>query len=258
MNVHGLKPGKRAVVVGSGDIGLIIARRMALEGIDVRGIYEIRPYPGGLRRNMRSVEQFSIPIYLSRSVYRITGYPRVTGVYTVQYDSNMKPIPGTEEFIECDTVVLSVGLRPDVDILMDAGAEIDPITRGAVVDSRYMTSLDGVFAAGNCVHINDLVDNVAMEGRIAGKWAARYAYGERWKAEYRIKPGGDLAYTVPQRAVEGDVVTIWGRVKRPIDEGTITIKGKGLMAKMKDMRPSEMISIKDVRVDSHLEVVISG
>ena len=161
INIENLKPGSRAVILGSGDIGLIMARRCTLEGISVEGVYELMPYANGLRRNVKNcLDDFDIPLHLSTTVTRVIGHDRVEAVEVSQVDEHLAPIPGTERIVPCDTLLLSVGLIPENELSVAAGVELDPRTRGAVVDQSLQTGVPGIFACGNVLHVHDLADNV--------------------------------------------------------------------------------------------------
>ncbi len=175
VNIEGRMPGKEVVVLGSGDIGLIMARRMSLQGARVKMVAEIMPYSGGLKRNIvQCLDDFGIPLRLSHTVTEIHGKDRVEGVTVSRVDENLKPIPGSEEYVACDTLLLSCGLIPENELSQEAGARIDPMTRGPVVNSRLETTAEGIFACGNVLHVHDLVDNVSKEAEKAGTFAADY------------------------------------------------------------------------------------
>ena len=201
VNMEGLMPGREVVILGSGDIGLIMARRMTLEGAHVACVAEIMPYSGGLRRNIvQCLNDFDIPLLLSHTVARIEGKDRVEAVWLSEVDERMRPIAGTEVRYPCDTLLLSVGLLPENELSRDAGVELSPITRGAVVNDRLETSIPGVFACGNVLHVHDLVDFAAQEAAAAGANAAAYA-ANPWPAESRgvpVVPSGGVRYVVPQ------------------------------------------------------------
>ncbi|MDR3280396.1 MAG: FAD-dependent oxidoreductase [Synergistaceae bacterium] len=176
VNMENIMPGKRVVILGSGDIGLIMARRMTLEGARVEAVYELLPYSGGLPRNIRQcLFDYGIPLRLGTTVVEIVGMDRLEGVRTAKVDENLKPIPGTERFVPCDTLLLSVGLIPENELAREAGVEINPTTGGPNVDDRYMTSVPGIFSCGNALHVHDLVDWVSDEAERAGRAAALYA-----------------------------------------------------------------------------------
>lgn len=207
VNIYGYMPGKKIVVLGSGDIGLIMARRLTLEGAEVLRVCEVMPYPGGLARNIaQCLDDFNIPLFLSHTVTEIRGRERVEGVVISEVDENRKPIPGTEELVECDTLLLSVGLIPENELARGADIAIDPVTGGAVVDQTLQTSVDGVFACGNALHVHDLVDYVSQEAERAGRSAAEYVSENREKLRCddckktlcRVIPGDGVRYVVPQ------------------------------------------------------------
>ena len=201
MNLYNRMPGKEVVILGSGDIGMIMARRMTLEGAHVQAVFELMPYPSGLPRNIvQCLDDYNIPLYLSHTVTEIHGRDRLTGVTISEVDANRRPIPGTEKEYKCDTLILSVGLIPENKLLEDAGIAIDPHTNGAVVDENLQTNVPGVFSAGNVLHVHDLVDFVSQEAATAGKNAATYIKaGEKdVQAEMLpISPEGGVRYTVP-------------------------------------------------------------
>ena len=200
VNIEGYMPGKNVVILGSGDIGLIMARRMTLEGANVKAVLELMPYSGGLARNIEQcLNDFSIPLKLSHTVVKTHGEKRLTGVTIAKVDENRKPIDGTEEFIECDTLLLSVGLIPENELSKSAGVTLDRVTGGAVVNQDRQTSVDGIFACGNVLHVHDLVDFVSDEGEIAGKAVYEYLNGAQKQAKrIKIHIDGKIRYTVPQ------------------------------------------------------------
>jgi len=201
INMEGYMVGKRVVILGSGDIGLIMARRLTLEGAKVLAVAELMPFSGGLMRNIvQCLEDYDIPLYLSHTVVDIIGKDRVEKVIIAKVDENKKAIPGTEIEYECDTLLLSVGLIPENDISRATGIKIDPRTSGPVVNELMETSIEGIFASGNVVHVHDLVDFVSIESRKAGKSAAKYIKGEVADGEYiEIETGNGIGYTVPQK-----------------------------------------------------------
>ncbi len=201
VNIDGYLPGKKVVILGSGDIGLIMARRMTLEGAEVKLVCEVMPFSSGLTRNIKQcVESFNIPLKFSHTITQIHGKQRVEGVTVSQVDKNRRPIPGTEEYIECDTVLLSVGLIPENEISTGAGVSIDSSTSGPIVNERMQTSVDGIFACGNTVHVHDLVDFVTAESLRAGENAALYVQGKtNGDAQHIVlRAGNRVRYTVPQ------------------------------------------------------------
>lgn len=210
VNMEGYMPGREVVILGSGDIGLIMARRMTLEGADVKAVAELMPYSGGLKRNIvQCLDDFGIPLKLSHTVVDIRGKERVEGVTLAKVDENRRPVPGTEEFISCDTLLLSVGLLPENELSREAGVKLSPVTNGPVVNESLQTSIPGVFACGNVLHVHDLVDFVTGEARQAGRKAAEYLYSLRRDGKpFEAKGGAEdgiyirsergVRYTVPQ------------------------------------------------------------
>ena len=201
VNMEGYMVGRRVLILGSGDIGLIMARRMTLEGAKVLACVEVMPYSGGLARNIaQCLDDFGIPLYLSHTIVDIQGDRRVERAVVAQVDEHRRPIPGTEITFDCDTILLSVGLIPENELTRGAGVEIDARTNGAVVRENMETESEGVFACGNVLHVHDLVDYVTAESRRAGAAAAAYARGERAEGgEITLKNGAGIGYTVPQR-----------------------------------------------------------
>lgn len=200
VNMEGYKVGKKVVILGSGDIGLIMARRMTLEGSEVSMVLEVMPYSGGLKRNIvQCLDDFDIPLLLKHTVTKIHGKDRVEGVTIAEVDENRKPIVGTSRFVECDTLLLSVGLIPENELSKNAGVILDGITGGPVVNESMETSIEGIFACGNVVHVHDLVDNVTKESYIAGRGAAQFIKGNRNKEGKHLKciPGHGIRYIVP-------------------------------------------------------------
>lgn len=253
VNVDGLMPGRRIVILGSGDVGLIMARRLTLEGAEVVGVYEILPQPNGLTRNVvQCLEDYGIPLYLSHTVVDIHGRDRLTAVTVARVDERLQPVPGTEHLVECDTLILSVGLIPENELTHAAGAEIDPTTRGPVVDDRFATSVPGIYACGNVVHVHDLVDYVSRTAAVAGRAAAERALALRSGAGCEPGPtipvtcGDNVAYVVPQRIHPGAAATLYLRVKRPLRGGEVVClaDGRRLAARRERvMRPPEMIAL---------------
>ncbi len=198
INILGEKPARRCVILGSGDIGLIMARRLTLEGTEVLGVYEVKPTPSGLTRNIaQCLDDFGIPLHVSHTVTRLFGESRLEAVEVAQVDEKMRPIEGTQEIIPCDTLILSVGLIPENELAESLGIALDNRAKGPVCDQNYETSLDGVFVCGNALHVNDLVDYVSESGKSAGSAAAEYCGKKRELAE--IIPGRDFLYAVPER-----------------------------------------------------------
>lgn len=247
VNIMGELPVKRCVILGSGDIGLIMARRLTLEGCKVLGVYEAKSTCSGLQRNVaQCLTDFSIPLHLKKTVTRVFGEARVEGVEISSVDDKMQPIDGTQEYIECDGVVLSVGLIPENETAEMFGVELENATKGAVVDDSLMTSVEGVFAAGNCLHVNDLADYVSESGEIAGKAAARYALSGAAKAKLvSVEYGADFGYVVPQKInslSEAETVMFF-RVKNEGRDKTVKViaDGKTVFKKRYSvLRPPEM------------------
>ena len=250
INIENLKPGSRAVILGSGDIGLIMARRCTLEGISVEGVYELMPYANGLRRNVKNcLEDFGIPLHLSTTVTRVIGHDRVEAVEVSQVDERLAPIPGTERIVPCDTLLLSVGLIPENELSVAAGVELDPRTRGAVVDQSLQTGVPGIFACGNVLHVHDLADNVTTESERAGAAAAAYALGTGAGAvpdcELTVSPAGIAGYALPGRITAVALTKLNFRVRRPVDAARVRILANGeelFAGKVRAFEPSVMES----------------
>ncbi len=255
INIENLKPGSRAVILGSGDIGLIMARRCTLEGISVEGVYELMPYANGLRRNVKNcLNDFGIPLHLSTTVTRVIGRDRVEAVEVSQVDERLAPIPGTERIVPCDTLLLSVGLIPENELSVAAGVELDPRTRGAVVDQSLQTGVPGIFACGNVLHVHDLADNVTTESERAGAAAAAYALGGDTDAEagvadagceLTVSPAGIAGYALPGRITAVALTKLNLRVRRPVDAARVRILAGGeelFAGKVRAFKPSVMES----------------
>ncbi|MBQ4001208.1 MAG: FAD-dependent oxidoreductase [Lachnospiraceae bacterium] len=249
VNLENALVGKKVVILGSGDIGMIMARRMTLEGCEVKAVVEIMDYLAGLTRNrVQCLDDFQIPLLLSHTVTRIVGNERVEGVYVAAVGEDRKPVPGTEEFIACDTLLLSVGLIPENELTREAGIEIAPVTNGPVVDQHMQTSAPGVFASGNVVHVNDLVDNVTVESQTAGKYAALYARGALPACERTVPavPGTNVRYVCPQIlhiGPEEETVRLCFRVAAPKKDVVLTaVSGGKEIARRRERRvnPGEM------------------
>lgn len=254
INIENLKPGSRAVILGSGDIGLIMARRCTLEGISVEGVYELMPYANGLRRNVKNcLDDFGIPLHLSTTVTRVIGHDRVEAVEVSQVDERLAPIPGTERVVPCDTLLLSVGLIPENELSVAAGVELDPRTRGPVVDQSLQTDVPGIFACGNVLHVHDLADNVTTESERAGAAAAAWALGAVGTAarvadtscELTVSPTGIAGYALPGRITAVALTKLNFRVRRPVDAARVRILAgdEELFAgKVRPFKPSIMES----------------
>ena len=216
VNMDGYMPGKKIVILGSGDIGLIMARRMTLEGAEVKAVCELMPYSGGLARNIEQcLNDFGIPLMLSHTVVEIHGGDRVTGVTIAKVDEKRKPIPETRQYIECDTLLLSCGLIPENELTKGANISLDRVTNGATVDQDRQTDTEGIFACGNVLHVHDLVDYVSEEADIAGKAAAEYVMNNTTGKAIKtidLKTDGKVRYTVPQRITAEKNVTVYFRV----------------------------------------------
>jgi NADPH-dependent 2,4-dienoyl-CoA reductase/sulfur reductase-like enzyme len=246
VNVEGYLPGKEIVILGSGDVGMIMARRLTLEGAEVKAVVEILPYIGGLIRNeVQCLHDFSIPLFLEHTVTEVHGPQRVEAVTIAKVDKEAEPIPGTERKIECDTLLLSVGLIPENELSLKAGVELDPITGGPLVNEMMETNVSGIFAAGNVVHVNDLVDNVTLEGEAAGQCAAEYAMGRVIPAKQKISlmPGENIRYVVPHSIAGEKEVTLRMRVKEPKEKVTLKI-GDILTQSLRVVKPGEMVNVQ--------------
>lgn len=268
-NLLGEMPAKKCVILGSGDIGLIMARRLTLEGAEVLGVYEAKPTPSGLTRNLHQcLYDYDIPLYLSHTVTRVFGADRLEAVEISEVDEHMTPIPGTEERIACDALIVSVGLIPENELAERIGVTLDQRTKGPVCDGQYMTSVDGVFSCGNAMHVNDLVDFVSESGALAGAAAARYRPGPR--KTVAIAASDDFLYFVPQRLdpdrLDGKT-TIYFRsatdMKRP--RLSLTVDGEEVFSKKYVfLRPPEMERLEldcsgwGLRADSKVRVTLTA
>ena len=248
VNLKGYMPGKNVVILGSGDIGLIMARRMTLEGAKVHAVCELMPYSGGLARNIEQcLNDFGIPLRLSHTVVEIHGKQRLEGVTIAKVDENRRPIPETREYIPCDTLLLSVGLIPENELSKTAGVPLDRVTSGAVVDQDRQTSVEGIFACGNVLHVHDLVDYVSEEAEIAGKSAVAYIQGiTAERTDIPLSTDGKIRYTVPQRITQKKDVTVFFRVADVYRNITIRVSdGDRVIYSKKKLKvaPGEMESI---------------
>ncbi|HWQ57425.1 MAG TPA: FAD-dependent oxidoreductase [Clostridia bacterium] len=249
INMEGYLPGSRAVILGSGDIGLIMARRMTLEGIEVKAVYEVMPSPGGLTRNIvQCLDEFNIPLHLSTTVTRVNGRKRVESVTVAKVDEKLKPVPGTEETIECDLLVLAVGLIPENELSRAAGIELDPRTKGPVLDDAFMTSIPGVFACGNVAVVFDLVDYVSRSGEIAARGAVDFIAGKlRMPERYiPVEARDNVNFVVPQRLrPECEGASLFMRVKKPQLQAVLTCESGGkvlLHKRLSHLAPPEMLT----------------
>lgn len=249
VNIKGYMPGKEIVILGSGDIGLIMARRMTLEGAHVKAVCELLSYSGGLTRNIvQCLNDFDIPLYLSHTVTEIHGKERVTGVTVMEVDANRKPIPGTEMELSCDTLLLSVGLIPENELTKQAGILLDRTTSGAVVGQDRQTNVPGIFACGNVLHVHDLVDFVSEEAETAGVSAAAFIKKTDGfsQADISVIPQGLARYVVPQKITRACDVKLYFRVSDVCRDVTIQIKDGGrviLSRKKQKVAPGEMETV---------------
>jgi len=254
VNIEGYMPGERFVILGSGDIGMIMARRLTFEGAKVKRVLELMPFLTGLTRNyVQCLLDFDIPLQLGHTVSRILGNSRVEAVEAVQVDEQFKPIPGTEEIIPCDTLLLSVGLIPENELSRKAGVTLDPVTRGPFVDESMQTNVSGIFAAGNVVHVYDLVDWVTDAGFLAGRSAAKFAIAERKRIvrQVKLQPGDNIRYIVPhvmdKESLAHSDQRLQMRVIQPI-EGKVWVEvldGEELVTRrgQRYVRPGEMVTV---------------
>ena len=249
VNMKGYMPGREVVILGSGDIGLIMARRMTLEGAKVRAVCELMPYSGGLARNIEQcLNDFDIPLMLSHTVVDIHGRERLEGVTIAKVDEQRRPIEETREYIPCDTLLLSCGLIPENELTKGAGIELDRITGGAAVDGDRETEIPGIFACGNVLHVHDLVDYVSEESVIAGKAAVAYINGESKKSvSIALSTDGKIRYTVPQRITEVKDTEVYFRVSDVFRDKKIVVRDGDrviLEKKKQKLAPGEMETVK--------------
>jgi thioredoxin reductase len=248
INLFNTMVGKEVIIMGSGDIGLIMARRLTLEGAKVKAVFEVLPYPSGLPRNIEQcLNDYGIPLFLSHTVTRITGRERLESVTVSQVDDKLKPIPGTEKVWPCDTLILSVGLIPENELSLKAGVQLDPRTKGAVVDEQYQTSTPGVFAAGNVLHVHDLVDFVSLEAEKLAASVCRYLADEAVSCEIPVETDGSVGYTVPQRISGRQDVVLSFRPRRPMKNAAFSVwQGETCLAKktVRKALPAEMLHIQ--------------
>ena len=248
VNIEGIKLGRRVLILGSGDIGLIMARRMTLEGAKVEAVVELMPYSSGLKRNIvQCLDDFNIPLYLSHTITKIEGNDHLEGVVVSEVDENRKPIKWTEIHFDVDTLLLSVGLLPENELSSSAHVSLSPVTGGPIVDDELETDVDGIFASGNVLHVHDLVDYVSEEAEKAGLSAARYI--KKTKDLVDVKTSGIVRYTVPERINRNidDDLTIRFRVSNVVRNGKIKIFINGNLVtelKRRIMAPGEMESVK--------------
>jgi NADPH-dependent 2,4-dienoyl-CoA reductase/sulfur reductase-like enzyme len=249
INLQNIMVGKRVVILGSGDIGMIMARRMTLEGARVEAVFEILPYASGLPRNIQQcLNDYGIPLYLSTSVINIHGKDRVTGVTVAQIGPDRRPVSGTERYVECDTLLLSVGLIPENELTRGAEIMMEARTNGAAVDDTFMTSVPGIFSCGNVLHVHDLVDYVSEEAAMVGKNAAAFLEGDIKPHELYIdiRPGEGVGYVLPQKVSGKRDFVLSLRVKEPYRDRAIMVRDGKIKVKRKKMvrlHPAEMIRI---------------
>ena len=249
VNMKGYMPGREVVILGSGDIGLIMARRMTLEGAKVKAVCELMPYSGGLARNIEQcLNDFNIPLHLSHTVVNIHGRERLEGVTIARVDENRRPIKESEEYIPCDTLLLSCGLIPENELTKGAGITLDRVTGGASVNGERETEIEGIFACGNVLHVHDLVDYVSEESAIAGKAAAKYIQGKANKEiSISLKTDGKVRYTVPQRLTEVADTSVYFRVADVYRDAKIVVRDgdKVIISKKKQrLAPAEMEKVE--------------
>lgn len=258
VNVDGWIPGKEVVILGSGDIGMIMARRLSLEGARVKAVVEILPCCGGLVRNqVQCLRDFNIPLFLRHTVTWVYGRERVEAVKIAELDENSEPMPETERVIGCDTLLLSVGLIPENELSLRAGVQLSPLTCGPLTNERRATNIPGIFAGGNVVHVNDYVDRVSWEGEIAGQSAAEYASGKIKAPDKRIFliPGGNIRYVMPHSMSGQKTVEISMRVKEPAKKVEIVI-GDILVKRFRAVAPAAMVTLKLTK--KHLRQIKEG
>ena len=265
INLQNIMVGREVVILGSGDIGLIMARRLTLEGAHVLGVYEVQPYPSGLPRNIEQcLNDYGIPLHFSHTVVDIRGRERLSSVVVAQCDERFRPIPSTEQEIPCDTLILSVGLIPENELSLAAGVELDARTRGAFVDEHHQTGVPGIFAAGNVLHVHDLVDFVSLEAEQLADSAAEYLLsGSLPECGLEVKAGQDVGHVIPQRISGTRDFTLSLRVRRPLQNVSVVVRQGGrevLRRKMRKALPAEMIQLpikaEKLTADADMEVCV--
>lgn len=262
INLQNRMPGKEIVILGSGDIGLIMARRLTLEGAHVKGVYEINPIPSGLPRNSEQcLHDYNIPLYLSHTVADIRGRDRLESVVVAQVDGHLRPIAGTEKEIPCDTLILSVGLIPENELTLGAGAELDPHTQGALVDEFCQTTVPGLFSAGNVLHVHDLVDFVSLEAEGMAEGIRQYLEAGLPEAEIPVRCGRNIGHTVPQRVSGKRDFRLSLRVRQPQRNARLVVKqGERILARKKIVNalPANMIELtvpcREMAAEGEIEV----
>ncbi|MCC3869738.1 NAD(P)/FAD-dependent oxidoreductase [Terrisporobacter mayombei] len=265
INLQNTMVGKKIIILGSGDIGLIMARRMTLEGAKVEAVFEILPYASGLPRNIQQcLNDYNIPLYLSHTVTKIKGKSRIEGIRVSEVDENMQIIEGTEKNYDCDTLILSVGLIPENELSLKAGVELDNNTKGSIVNENYETSVEGIFVAGNVLHVHDLVDFVSLEGERLAESVANYINNNKLpKCEINIVKDKNISHTIPQKISGENDFVLSMRVRKPIKNAVIEILQDDNIVrtmKMKKAIPAEMIQIEinkdNIKSKSDLKVVV--
>ena len=264
INLQNIMVGREAVILGSGDIGLIMARRLTLEGAHVKAVYEVQPYPSGLPRNIEQcLNDYGIPLHLSHTVTDIHGRARLEGVTVSQVDEAFRPIPGTGAFVPCDTLILSVGLIPENELSLAAGVLLDSRTKGACVDEHFQTTVPGIFAAGNVLHVHDLVDFVTLEAEALAESAADYMeHGALPPCPLEVRAGEDVGHVIPQRISGTKDFTLSLRVRRPLKGCSAVVRQGGrevLRRKLAKALPAEMIQlpIRADRLDTHSDLEVT-
>lgn len=257
VNLDNVAIGKRAVILGSGDIGLIMARRLTLEGVKVLCVLEKMPICNGLPRNVQQcLRDYDIPLYLNRTVKELRGSDRLEQVVVCDVDEKGAPIPESTTTIDCDTLILSVGLIPETELLRSAGISVEQLTNSAAVNSRMETAREGIFACGNGLHVNDLVDNVSTEGEYAGACAARYAAGARAGSARSITCRSNVRYTIPQRLLPGEPARISLRVLREARDQELVLRGDGeilFTRSLPHVTPAQMVCMEIPAVRAETE-----
>jgi len=265
INLQNTMVGKKVIILGSGDIGLIMARRMTLEGAKVEAVFEILPYASGLPRNIsQCLDDYNIPLYLSHTVTKIKGKSRIEGISVSEVDENMQIIEGTQKNYDCDTLILSVGLIPENELSLKAGVELDNNTKGPIVNENYESSVDGIFVAGNVLHVHDLVDFVSLEGERLATSVTNYINNNKLpKCEINIIKDNNIGHTIPQKISGENDFVLSMRVRKPIKNAVIEILQDDNIVrtiKMKKAIPAEMIQIKinkeNIKSKSDLKVVV--
>lgn len=265
INLQNTMVGKKVIILGSGDIGLIMARRMTLEGAKVEAVFEILPYASGLPRNIsQCLDDYNIPLYLSHTVTKIKGKSRIEGISVSEVDENMQIIEGTQKNYDCDTLILSVGLIPENELSLKAGVELDNNTKGPIVNENYETSVDGIFVAGNVLHVHDLVDFVSLEGERLATSVTNYINNNKLpKCEMNIIKDNNISHTIPQKISGENDFVLSMRVRKPIKDAVIEILQDDNIVrtiKMKKAIPAEMIQTKinreNIKSKSDLKVVV--